>query len=373
MLNDKKGKLFNLRERWKNGTESREKKMIEMKTKEIRQITIKGLEPEVKKLLLKHREKCGKIKDEKEMLINEIEMEQKSILGHEIISIHERTEAQKRNTQDETRAAWERKITDLHMEHVKNMAGLREKLLQETNDNRRAFIEENRKIADQHSFELLELQRAREARFYSLQDTWNNEKTCIKQKKIEDKDSFLVCAENNKKVVCESLIHDNRNMKHLNLEKEKKRLRSLREKKIDKVIRRTQIQMMQDQDSNNSFIDEEIKNFSHFHQKKVIESIKVKDNWCEKSRSITLKSKDLDRDYHYLQERSENLKESMNSFHRKLKIAENNLCIMVSFDNKALDEIRKKIQGQIDDIIGTITNLESHREAKTIKHKELEW
>ena len=241
---------------------------MEKKIKEIRQMTVKGLEPEVKRLVDKHKKDCEQIRKEKELKISEIDTEQKKILQHELICAHSRIEADSRKRHDEARAVWEASVTDLQSQHTRNVVNLREQLAKESTVLRMKQIDEHRKIADSHTYELADIHKVRQARLSNIQNSWNNEKEIMKQKFSNEYKTFVHSIDDEKETFLKNLEKELNKQKNANLEKEREKLRRIRDTKIDDLIRRTQAEVIQNQESIQRKLADDLSKTKSFHQKK---------------------------------------------------------------------------------------------------------
>ncbi|GMH70635.1 hypothetical protein TL16_g05458 [Triparma laevis f. inornata] len=139
---------------WGEGEIIRREKWIERKTTEIREITIKGLEPEVQRIIDKHKKDCQDLEDS-------LEIQKRNFL----VDFHKDLDAKKLETQEKAmknydqflstvRSAGNDRLSEVHEEHAKNLAKLRKRLSEETDSQRVWQGEELKRLAETHADEM---------------------------------------------------------------------------------------------------------------------------------------------------------------------------------------------------------------------------
>jgi len=166
---------------WGEGEVIRRKKWLERKTKEIREITIKGLEPEVERIIDEHKKECGRLEKEVEKWRRDFIVEWDTMLeeGREKV----RVEGEKKRDEKLrlTRDASNNRLQDIHESHAGNLLKMRKKLEGETEAQRRWQAEELKRMATSHGGEMQSLREREGGRLMGMRRRWAEEKDGVER------------------------------------------------------------------------------------------------------------------------------------------------------------------------------------------------
>ena len=116
---------------WGEGEVIRRKKWLERKTKEIREITIKGLEPEVERIIEEHKGECERLEKEGEKWRRDFMVEFDTMVGEGRDKVRAEAERKRDEKLRLTRDASNNRLQDIHESHAGNLQKMRKKVSEE--------------------------------------------------------------------------------------------------------------------------------------------------------------------------------------------------------------------------------------------------
>lgn len=116
---------------WGEGEVIRRKKWLERKTKEIREITIKGLEPEVERIIEEHKGECERLEKEGEKWRRNFMVEWDTMVGEGRDKVRAEAERKRDEKLRLTRDASNNRLQDIHESHAGNLQKIRKKVSEE--------------------------------------------------------------------------------------------------------------------------------------------------------------------------------------------------------------------------------------------------
>ena len=258
---------------WGEGEAVRREKWLERKTMEIREVTIKGLEPEVARIIEMHKGEVermeGEFKERKREWLrkhydtveeNKVQIGEKAMRKYDtIIKVSARKDARKAALcattptsapfpmfthvcdPQVTREAGNDRLTDVHSSHADNLVRLRLKLQDESDALRRWQQGELKRIAEAHADEcasvrVTEGKRLEEVRRRQKEEVEAGERGAQSALEALENDSMSV------REVWENKIRNKIVKESLDvLEKEREELKARRDGEIEKAIRKGQM------------------------------------------------------------------------------------------------------------------------------------
>ncbi|GMH82245.1 hypothetical protein TrVE_jg11821 [Triparma verrucosa] len=225
---------------WGEGEIIRREKWIERKTTEIREITIKGLEPEVQRIIDKHKKDCQDLEDE-------LEMKKRDFL----VDFHKDLDAKKLETQEKAmknhdqllstvRVAGNDRLSEVHEEHAKNLAKLRKRLSEETDSQRVWQGEELKRLAETHADEMQSFRSTESKRLHEMRRRWIEEKDAAERQLNSALGSMESDASIAKEQWENKVRHKLEKESLDKIAKERAKIKKERDREIEREIRRIQ-------------------------------------------------------------------------------------------------------------------------------------
>ena len=354
---NKKSKLMSLRTQWISNEPIRKQNYINKRIQEIRKHTVKGLEPEVRRLVHKHQNDCAAIQKEKEDQFKLVEDEQKRLMQYELVCIKDKLEAKTRRKQDQLRAEFEKDVHHLHSKHSKTIEQIREQLLRDNADMKTKQMEERHKLSNNHSLELTNIQKIHESRINNVKQAWMKEKEIIQVNFSKHLDDYKQSINETNQKEMEKFNNElDRNLASI-IKNEKERLQKMRDAKIDFVIRKTQTEIMQNTENAKMTLTNERKALQSIHKSELRKMNDIIEQWEEKHANLTSKIKNFEQEKIDLSRYLEKKKNIVTSLQHDIFIMNSEYDQKLKSRNEQMETIRQNQQKIIDEILLKKQNL----------------
>ena len=182
---------------WGEGEKIRREKWLERKTKEIREITIKGLEPEVQRIIDKHKVDCAGLDSEFERKKEDYLVDFYTNLDVKKEEFERKGIKKYNSSLATTRHAGNDRLSEVHSEHSENLIKLRKRLADESDSQRKWQNDELKRLAENHADSLANVRILEGKRLTEMRRRWVEEKdTAERQFKsvvdgLEEKQSIV--------------------------------------------------------------------------------------------------------------------------------------------------------------------------------------
>eukprot|EP00518_Triparma_eleuthera_P020809 CAMPEP_0197551030 /NCGR_PEP_ID=MMETSP1320-20131121/4429_1 /TAXON_ID=91990 /ORGANISM="Bolidomonas sp., Strain RCC2347" /LENGTH=714 /DNA_ID=CAMNT_0043111471 /DNA_START=140 /DNA_END=2281 /DNA_ORIENTATION=+ len=225
---------------WGEGEAIRREKWIDRKTKEIREITIKGLEPEVERIIEKHKQDCLKLDDQFELKKRDFLVAHHKEMDAKTVQNQEKAMKKYDAILTTVRVAGNDRLAEVHEDHAKNLAKLRKRLGEETDSQRVWQSEELKRLAEAHADELQNVRSSEAKRLHEMRRRWIEEKDAA-ERQLSSAISSVESDSNIAKEHWESKIRHKVEKESLdNVAAEREKMRKERDREIEREIRRVQ-------------------------------------------------------------------------------------------------------------------------------------
>ena len=175
---------------WSEGEAIRRDKWLERRTREIRDVTIKGLEPEVQRILDKHKadvEATAKALDQRK---RDFLLTYSKELDAARLDVATRAEAKRDKTLATTRQAGNDRLSEVHAEHATNLNKLRKRLADEADSLRKWQGEELKRLAEAHADEMGNVRAGEARRMEDMRRRGREEKEALERQRHSAVDSL---------------------------------------------------------------------------------------------------------------------------------------------------------------------------------------
>ncbi len=269
---------------WGEGESVRRQKWLERKTVEIRETTIKGLEPEVERLIEKHKQDVSQLQRQHE------QKKKDWLVLHMHRSEDAKLVAQKEATDrydeilTQTRRAGDARLDEVNSAHANALSKLRERLSSELQNQRSWQASELRRMASDHAEDLAAFRSTESTRISEMRRRWEEELTGMKQSSsahvsrlVNDAAALKEAWESRtrSKIVKESSER---------MEKVREQMKEDRDREIERAIRKNQSRAAKAESGGKEMAEDKSKQAKVEHNHKV-KSLKDKiDRWNERIR-----------------------------------------------------------------------------------------
>lgn len=146
--------LRSAKEAWAASERTRREKWVKEKEASIREATIRGLEPEIQRLMDRHREELQRVRDEAARQMAEQAARARREVGDEVDTLRTGTESAVEAALSRERAEWRERVRRLTEEADAELAAVRRKSRQDVEDELARLTRLRREDAEAHSREL---------------------------------------------------------------------------------------------------------------------------------------------------------------------------------------------------------------------------
>ena len=267
---------------WGEGEAIRREKWLERKTAEIREITIKGLEPEVERIIDRHRQEVEEAERETEGRKKEWLLKHFDGVEDGKAKMSDRARKKYDAAVKVTRAAGNDRLTDVHTDHASNLVKLRQKLQAESDGLRNWQQEELKRLAEAHADECSGVRGSEGKRLADMRRRWSEEVEAGERGAQSALDGMEVDGmaareqwENKvrSKIMKEALD---------SLEKEREELKARRDGEIERAIRKGQAGVSEKERSCSEAARDKEREGKADHDKRVKGIADKKNRWVEK-------------------------------------------------------------------------------------------
>mmetsp|Transcript_18317 Transcript_18317/g.28567 ORF Transcript_18317/g.28567 Transcript_18317/m.28567 type:complete len:557 (-) Transcript_18317:1556-3226(-) len=285
--NETKVEIKNMRAQWAAEEGKRTDQWIEHKRREVREITVRGLQPQVERLLEKHRQECLELKRRFETDKSEfLELAQKKL------------EMDMRNSKlDATRKCDEAfsiirsegsiNLAKARNEGIASLHSLREDLNIERENQRERQFNEFKAMAKSHAEEVQQIREAQSERIQDQERKWLEEKEALSNtlaNELEElRRSWLLEREQWEGSIVQNLCTENEKK----LEQARNKINEERDGEIRFLVRQAQIEAAKYEKALKLEMDEELSNLKVSHLQKMKESYEKLNHWEKKCTECT--------------------------------------------------------------------------------------
>lgn len=277
-----KADIESMQTQWAAEEGDRTDKWVEQKRSAIRDMTIRGLQPQVERILDKHRIDCLELRKTFEADKSEfLELAQKKL---EMNMRNNKLDATRKCDEAFSiiRSEGSINLAKSRNEAVVSLHSLREELSIERGNQRKRQLNELKAMAKSHADEIQQIRGAQSERMRDQERKWQDEREALSNTlttEIEDlRHSWSLERERWESSIVQGLNKENERK----LEYERKEINEERDDEIRSFVRQSQIKATEIEKLLQLEMDEEMSNLKVSHRQKMKESYERRDQWERK-------------------------------------------------------------------------------------------
>ena len=226
-----------VRNKWDEGKNEREQKAVELKTKEIQNLTARGLKPQVQNTMKSHQVKRAEVELEAETVKSRVKIDAQRDLDSSFTQARNDWEIKTQEAMFELKKNWNQRFDAGSQRHEQQMFESRKSLVEEVDAQRKWQQQELRREVENQRDEMATRKAAFIRRLQEQRKKWAEEKHGVSQqarKEIEKR--HLLESERNKKWEADVVRHLEVEQEHY-IEETNVQLQKKRDEAIDALIR----------------------------------------------------------------------------------------------------------------------------------------